>query len=477
MVFSSTVFLFCFLPCVLILYFLAHRLSLKNTILFLSSLFFYAWGEGFFVFFMIFSIGVNYFFGLAIEDQPGPRKKFFLVLALVTNLSPLIFFKYTNLIVSTLCPILNIREIPLDIHLPIGVSFFTLQEMSYLFDIYRGKVNASRKPGAVALYVSFFPQLIAGPIIRYRDVEEQISKRSVTVERFSSGVMRFVVGLAKKVLIANTVATAADGIFSLPEFKLSPGVAWLGLLCYTVQIYFDFSGYSDMAIGLGRLFGFEFLENFNYPYRSFSVREFWKRWHISLSTWFRDYLYVPLGGSHRTPAMTYRNLIGVFLLCGFWHGARWTFVLWGFYHGFFLILERTRIGRLIERIPFPLRWIYAFFVVVVGWVFFRSPDASYAGSYVRVLFGFLKFQTDYTVADFLSMNVLIALVAGLAGAMPIIPAIKKRILEAVSKRAEKKDFFEGLFLTTHFACFVGLLLVCVVAMAMQTYNPFIYFRF
>ena len=349
MVFSEPAFLFWFLPLLLGAYFLCPRAG-RNALLLAASLIFYAWGEGGFVLVMLASIGMNYAFGLLIERRVSTHKTCAaLWLGIIANLLLLAAYKYTGFVSSNLCGLLRWWGVdtadPLPVHLPIGISFFTFQAMSYLVDVHRRQVPAQRNPLHVALYISMFPQLIAGPIVRYRDIARQIVDRAVTRQGFASGIRRFAIGLGKKVIIANSLAWPADQIFTIPNHELTTAVAWWGVTCYTLQIYFDFSGYSDMAVGLGRMFGFEFMENFNYPYIARSMTDFWRRWHISLSTWFRDYLYIPLGGNRRGRARTLVNLALVFFLCGLWHGASWTFAIWGLYHGLFLILERRGGGN------------------------------------------------------------------------------------------------------------------------------------
>ncbi|MBE0586337.1 MAG: MBOAT family protein, partial [Desulfofustis sp.] len=332
MVFSSTIFLFVFLPLVLLSYMVAGR-KFRNVILLAASLLFYAWGENVFVLLMLISIALNYCFGLLIDhsQQRGWSGKIPLILALLTNLGLLGFFKYANFLIDNLNTILiNLDFEPVEmqaVHLPIGISFFTFQALSYVIDLYRGQASVQKSPINVALYISLFPQLIAGPIVRYHDVAEQIVHRTTRFDDFTYGIRRFIIGLGKKVLVANVLGRTADYMFSLPADSIPAGLAWLGAVSYTLQIYYDFSGYSDMAIGLGRMFGFRFLENFNYPYAAQSIREFWRRWHISLSSWFRDYLYISLGGNRHGATRTYVNLMIVFFLCGLWHGASWTFVV------------------------------------------------------------------------------------------------------------------------------------------------------
>ncbi|MCA8923022.1 MAG: MBOAT family protein, partial [Planctomycetes bacterium] len=382
MVFSSTFFLFFFLPALLVFYGAARSLRLRNAVLLVASLAFYAWGELGYVFLLLGSIGANYGFGLwiagAVERGAARRA---LVVAVATNLGLLGVVKYTHMFVGwagVALGALGVAQVdPMPpLHLPLGISFFTFQALSYVIDVYRGVVPAQRSPWKLALYVSLFPQLIAGPIVRYADLAAELDARSVTTADVAAGARRFVVGLGKKVLIANALSVPADRIFALPAEQLGLEVAWLGIACYTLQIYFDFSGYSDMAIGLGRMFGFHFLENFDYPYVSRSIREFWRRWHISLSTWFRDYLYIPLGGNQGSATRTYVNLVLVFALCGLWHGASLTFVAWGLFHGVFLVGERLAAGKV--RAPRLLQHLYVLVAVMVGWVLFRAESFAHA---------------------------------------------------------------------------------------------------
>ncbi len=352
MVFASPVFLFVFLPLTLLGYF-AVPSKFRNVFLLLASLFFYAWGETIYVLIMLASIALNYFFGILIEQgmqaPTGGRGRLALAAGITVNLLLLVYFKYANFLADNLnvsLARLSLPEIALGpVHLPIGISFFTFHAISYLVDIYRRQCTAQRTFVQCALYIALFPQLIAGPILRYRDMASQLISRTVTAAGFSAGIQRFVFGLAKKLILANPLGELADKVFAIPSGDLTAGPAWLGIICYGLQIYLDFSAYSDMAIGLGRMFGFHIMENFDYPYISLSIREFWRRWHISLSTWFRDYLYIPMGGNRGAAWRTYLNLTTVFLLCGLWHGASWNFVIWGLLHGVYLVLERVGFGR------------------------------------------------------------------------------------------------------------------------------------
>ncbi len=487
MVFSSTFFLFFFLPIVLLVYFLAGR-KMRNVILLTSSLVFYAWGETIYVLLMLVSILVNYCFGLFIDlaQQQGKTGKPALVGAVAINLLLLIFFKYANFLVANLNGLL--QRLDLDpvsfphIHLPIGISFFTFQAMSYVIDLYRRQSKVQKNPINIALYISLFPQLIAGPIVRYHDIAKQISNRITTTADMASGIRRFIIGLGKKVLIANVLGQTADYIFSLPPDRLPATLAWLGAVSYSLQIYYDFSGYSDMAIGLGRMFGFHFLENFNYPYISRSIREFWRRWHISLSTWFRDYLYIPLGGSRGSVLRTYFNLITVFFLCGLWHGASWTFIVWGLYHGFFLILERTGLGtKVLQILPTPVRHLYAMFVVLCGWVVFRSDSFSFALAFLRAMFT-PGTAPIYNSQIFLHINneFTFTLIAGLIGAMPLFRILTGKIVDEIGPPDDVQDsvFIGGPVAATLQVVGLGFILSYSVASVMGgSYNPFLYFRF
>jgi alginate O-acetyltransferase complex protein AlgI len=393
MVFSSQTFLFLFLPVLIGLYALTPRAG-RNAVLLLASLLFYTWGGGWFLGWLLGSIAVNWSLGLLAGRQRdrGRSAAWVMGLATVFNVGVLGWFKYANFFVDTLNAAVTAMDgAPIAwgaVALPIGISFFTFQAMSYVFDVARGDARAMRNPLDFALFIALFPQLIAGPVVRYQEIESQIRERAFRLESVCAGLVRFSHGLCKKVLIADSVAPLADAAF-IPGASLSGGDAWLGILAYTIQIYFDFSGYSDMALGLGRIFGFRFPENFDHPYSAASVTEFWRRWHMTLSRWFRDYLYIPLGGSRGSTLLTYRNLVIVFLVTGLWHGANWTFVAWGAYHGFWLVVERIRGRR--ER-PHGLRLIptrvWTLLVVMIGWVLFRAATIGDAWSYVGAMFGF-----------------------------------------------------------------------------------------
>ncbi len=423
MVFASPIFLFLFLPVTLAAYFAVPRRA-RNAVLLVASVVFYAWGEAPYLILVAASVLANWGFGLAIgrARDPGVRGRW-LGVAVAANLGTLAVFKYANFAianVNALAPLLALSPFTVTaIPLPLGISFFTFHAISYVVDVGKRNANAERRLPDFALYILLFPQLIAGPIIRWRDIAAQIPARETRIADIAWGIRRFVLGLGKKVLIANTLGRVADQVFALPGTELTPALAWLGLVCYTLQIYFDFSGYSDMAIGLMRMFGFRILENFNYPYIATSVREFWRRWHISLSNWFRDYLYVPLGGNRRGTVRAYANLVVVFLLCGLWHGASWPFVLWGIWHGLFLVVERAGFDRVLDRLG-PLRHLYALAAVMGGWVLFRCETLAHALDFYAALGG--RTGGDPSVrplAQFVDPLVATTLAAGIIGSMPV----------------------------------------------------------
>jgi alginate O-acetyltransferase complex protein AlgI len=482
MLFSSPLFLFLFLPIVLALAFLPG-LKLRNTILLFASIVFYAWGEVVFVLLMLGSAVLNYFLGRWVDAETQPsRRKWAVAVAVILNIGMLAYFKYANFAIDNLNPLLaHFHVAPIHINpvrLPIGISFFTFHALSYVIDIYRRKQAAAKDPRDTALYIFFFPQLIAGPILRWSAIAPQLAHRIVTREGFVDGIHRFVGGLAKKMLIANAVALPADKIFALPANELTPAIAWMGAICYTVQIYFDFSAYSDMAVGLGKMFGFTFLENFNFPYIAESLRDFWRRWHISLSSWFRDYLYIPLGGNRCPAWRNHLNLVIVFFLCGLWHGASWTFAVWGLFHGCFLVLERTPFGTLIDKSPRPLRHVYTLLAVIVGWVLFRADTFAQAITFLTSMCGISSAASHQTIARFLDRQVLLALIFGVIFSMPIWAWIsgKARQLHArVPEPLQPAALTAGM--TLRLLLVVAALLMSAAWMAGGTYNPFIYFRF
>jgi len=493
-VFSSATFLFFFLPCVLGLYYLSPMRG-RNALLLLASLVFYAWGEPVYVFLMIGSIGVNWLVGLLMARfADTPREKLVLALGIVFDLAVLAYFKYAGfLAASVLAHVPGLESIAAQFHaprLPIGISFFTFHAMSYLIDIHRRQASALRNPLNMGVYITMFPQLIAGPIIRFHDVAEQIVKRRNTLERFASGVERFSYGLGKKMLIANPLGAVADSVFGVDPQYLHTGDAWVGIVCYALQIYFDFAGYSDMAIGLGRMLGFEFLENFNYPYIASTVQEFWHRWHLSLSAWFRDYLYIPLGGNRKGEARTWFNLFSVFILCGFWHGAGWTFIFWGFWHGLFLALERGRWGRWLKATPVALRWVYTTAVVLVGWVFFRAESFGHAWAYLNAMAGLHGNAVSGTaLAVKFAARERWTCAIGLLLSAPVFAFMARDyIVRGYPIKAPRGAIYEWAIRVgarfneaslrgLRLAAVVVILLVCAAYVAAGTYNPFIYYRF
>ena len=483
MIFSSPIFLLLFLPVVLTVYALLPGLRAKNLWLLLTSLVFYAWGEVIFIFLLLASTLLNYFFGLWVDrTEDVGRRKLAAGIAVAANVGLLAFFKYADFAVASLNSLLTFAgasPFPQPhILLPIGISFFTFHAISYVVDIYRRKWKAARDPKDVALYIFFFPQLIAGPILRWNAIAPQLAERRTSGDEFAEGIRRFAGGLAKKMLIANALALPADQIFALPANQLSPAVAWFGLICYTLQIYFDFSGYSDMAIGMGKMFGFKFLENFNFPYTAQSIRDFWRRWHISLSTWFRDYLYIPLGGNRVSGARNNLNLVTVFFLCGLWHGASWTFVIWGLYHGVFLVLERTRFGTWLDGFPRPGRHLYTMLVVMMGWVLFRADTLAAAQSYFQSLAGWHHASAPQPLARYLTRQALWALVPGMLFCGPLWGWIKAACIRlGQSAPANYRGAVQIFGAVLEVVLVIGLLLISTIWLAGDTYNPFIYYRF
>jgi alginate O-acetyltransferase complex protein AlgI len=483
MVFSSVIFLFLFLPVTLCLYFVVGK-RFRNLFLLMASLVFYAWGETFYVAVMLASIGANYLFGLALERVKGrSASKPILAAAVIFNIGLLSVFKYANFFTDNLNVLLNAVGLPTialaPIHLPIGISFFTFQALSYVIDVYRKDAFVQRNPVNIGLYIALFPQLIAGPIVRYHDIATQILQRRTRLADFAEGVERFIIGLGKKVLIANQVAIIADKVFNLPPYSLSPAVVWLGSACFVLQVYFDFSGYSDMAIGLGRMMGFRFLENFNYPYISKSITEFWQRWHISLSTWFRDYLYIPLGGNRYGPVRTYANLITVFTLCGLWHGASWNYVIWGLSHGVFMVAERLGLGKVLKKLWFPLPHVYTMFVFTTTLTIFRAPTIPDAIGFLTVMLGLGPQGVPETAAILhLDKDILTAFIAGIVFSVPVFTPLRAVLgrLSTQSQRLAAKAV-EGLALATKTVTLMLIYYVSVLFLSSGAYNPFIYFRF
>ncbi|MDD6799141.1 MAG: MBOAT family protein [Firmicutes bacterium] len=463
MVFSSTVFLFIFLPLVYLLNLVIPSVKVKNIMLTAASLLFYAFGEPIYILLMIFSITLNYFLGLAAGSSDRKKAKTSLVFAIVINLLMLGVFKYAGFAVESFNALTRLSVPVPQIRLPIGISFFTFQALSYVIDVYKGDAPPQKSYLCVMLYISFFPQLIAGPILKYHDVAAQIENRVITLDKTVIGVRRFICGLAKKLLIANTAGFITDTLFAADPGTLGAAAAWLGAVSYCLQIYFDFSGYSDMAIGLGHIFGFQFLENFNYPYVSQSIQEFWRRWHISLSTWFKEYLYIPLGGNRKGKLRTGLNKLIVFFCTGLWHGASLNFIVWGLFHGLFIMLESygvIPVGKCRFR---PLRHIYTLLVVCVGFVIFRAETMEQALVYLRTMFtGFSGGSVALnSFTSLLSPYNLTILGAGLVLSAPV----KNLFRDNAATRA------------VSYAGSLVLLLICIITLSSMTYNPFIYFRF
>lgn len=465
MLFNSAVFLWAFLPLCLGAYFLV-RPRLRNLVLLAASLIFYAWSGSRFLLLLLVSIVWNWLGGLALDAAPRRFRRAVFAVGAAGNLGLLFFFKYASFLSRSLHAAIGGDWVIRDILLPIGISFYTFQALSYLADLYRGEIPVQKRLVSLALYISFFPQLIAGPIVRYADVEAQLTCRETDVHGFAFGVKRFIYGLAKKVLCANTLAAAADAAFAADPASLTVGAAWLASALYALQIYFDFGGYSDMAIGLGRMFGFRFPENFNYPYLSRSIQEFWRRWHITLSTWFREYVYIPLGGNRRGKARTYLNLLIVFFLTGLWHGANWTFICWGLWHGAFMLIERAGLNQLLRRKhAAPFAHAYTLFVCLTGWVLFRADNLGQAWAIWGRMFSLGGGSA--AAASFLDGRVFCALVIGILLCGPV-----QRLFPPFAERVRSETLSAGEVL-----CLTVLLLLCLACIAAGAYDAFIYFQF
>lgn len=476
MVFSSLLFTFAFLPVTVLLYYSLGK-HLRNMVLLTASLFFYAWGEPVYVLLMGGSIMINYYLGIFLgrlgRDAAGRRKKkLILSISLVFNLGSLAYFKYFGMIISTATALggWNLQAETPD--LPLGISFYTFQALAYLIDVYRGKVKAQKSPHIFALYLAMFPQLVAGPIVNYADIESQLADRRMTWQKFNAGMRRFLCGLAKKVLLANNIGLVWSEVKALPPAELSVLLAWAGIIAFALQIYFDFSGYSDMAIGLGKMFGFRFKENFRYPYSSQSVSEFWQRWHISLGAWFKEYVYIPLGGSRAGKWKLLRNLFIVWLLTGLWHGASWNFVIWGLYFGTLILLEKYFLLKSMARWPKAARHIYLLLLVIIGWVFFEFNNLMDGVSFVGIMFG----MGSNALMDHQGIGKLQAYApAYIVGILAASPGPQKLALS-----------LNGLFLKRNSSniyslavnlYYCALMFLGTAYMVASTYNPFIYFRF
>lgn len=464
MLFSSTTFLFLFLPIVCLVYFFVRQ-ELKNFVLLIASIIFYAWGEPRYLIVMLSSILINWIGAIGV-DKFKTKSKFILVLSILTNLSFLYYFKYFNFTIDSINALFKSNIEFIKVVMPIGISFYTFQAMSYLIDVYRGDVPVQKDPYKLALYITLFPQLIAGPIVKYHDIAEQIDHRSVTFDKVVYGAKRFTIGLSKKILIANTMGAVADKIFEQPVAQYDCLTAWIGIVTYHFQIYFDFSGYSDMAIGLGSIFGFKFMENFDYPYISKSITEYWRRWHISLSTWFKEYLYIPLGGNRISKNRTLFNLWFVFFVTGIWHGAEWTFVLWGIWQGTIVLIERItgvvkKEGNLLFKI---FQHSYTMFATFLGWILFRSSDLKYAKRLFKRMFGLYDHDfITYDLSYYVDTTEIVIFVIAIICSMPVF----KSMLEGHNK---VKCGIVNAWL-------IVLLLMSAASITSATYNPFIYFRF
>ena len=474
MVFSSVIFIFAFLPAVFLLYFIIPKKlrGLRNFILLAFSLGFYSWGEPRYITLMLVSIIINYVSGLlvsAFKNKSKVASIVTLVICTVLNLSLLAYFKYFTFFAESFVKAFNIDTTVAQILLPIGISFYTFQGMSYVIDVYRCDAPPQKNPLNIALYISLFPQLIAGPIVRYKTVAEEIETRNETADDFANGVRRFMFGFAKKMLLANTMGAVADEIFALNVESLPFDLAWLGAITFQFQIYFDFSGYSDMAIGLGKMFGFHFLENFNYPLISKSVTEFWRRWHMSLGTWFRDYVYIPLGGNRTSKARHIFNILVVWTLTGFWHGANWTFMAWGVYFAIFLILEKFFLKKLLDKIPSVFSHIYCLFLTTISWVIFNSPSLSYAFKYIGRMFSFGQINDRFV---YLVIQNALCLIICVFASMPI----SQKLTQLLSKIKNEKlrvlatDYPAGIIAAI-------LFVISILYLINTTFNAFIYFRF
>lgn len=459
MIFTTSFFMFIFFPITILVYYLID-FKYKNSVLLLASLFFYAWGEPRNIILIIMLVITNYFLGIGIEKYKGKNlAKALLFLGLAIDLGVLFQYKYSQFFSDIINQIFNLNFKIADVALPIGLSFFTFQILSYIIDVYREKVPAQKNMWTLALYILLFPQLIAGPIVRYQDIEKQLVNRNIGVSSFFEGGKRFMIGFSKKVLIADVVGQVADLAFG-DNFLLYGQMAWVGILAYTLQIYYDFSGYSDMAIGMGKMFGFDFNENFIYPYFSFSIKEFWRRWHVSLSSWFRDYVYIPLGGGRCKEWRTYVNLLIVFFCTGLWHGASWNFIFWGVYYAIILIAEKMFLGKWLQKIPKIFSWMYSCLAIMFGWIFFRSDTMSDAVYYIKKLFIFPK-EGWKDVIYYIDREKMCAMILGIFFAFPVYSLLKERL--------------KNSWLLDISICLVFL--VAVFYMTGNSYSPFLYFRF
>jgi alginate O-acetyltransferase complex protein AlgI len=473
-VFSSVTFLFYFLPLLLLAVAFARSIRAVNIVLLAFSIAFYVYGESDNVYIVFLVVVISYLSGLAMQGASEFGRRAALIAGIGINLSVLGYYKYSGFVLDNLSEFVSLPFIARNVELPLGISFFVFHAISYIVDIHRKVVPAQRRFDVFMLYIIFFPQLIAGPIVRYHEIAEQFLTRRMSWEDFSIGASRFVIGLGKKTLIANPLAVPVDQIFGLQQSQLSFELAWLGAILYALQLYFDFSGYSDMAIGLARMFGFRFPENFNYPYISQSIQEFWRRWHISLSNWFRDYLYVPLGGNRVSTGRTYLNLLIVFFLCGLWHGASWNFVVWGLWHGLFLILERSFLSAVLQRTWRVVRHAYAILVVLIGWVFFRADDLPQALNFLSHMFNFAEFRGNlYPLEVYFTTEVLVLTLLAMLVSAPLMPTIGS----AIERLRGKSRLTWGAAHAAQAALLISCFMLSSMAVTAQTHNPFLYFRF
>ncbi len=466
MVFSSLVFLFLFFPLVLFLYFYSKNIKVKNLVLFIFSLLFYAWGEPIYILLMLFSIFVNYIGAILIDKSKDIKRKVYFITLVVINLLMLGYFKYIVFILDNINVVFNLNKFSnIKVILPIGISFYTFQILSYVIDVYRRKVRVQKSILNLGLYISLFPQLVAGPIVRYETIEKELKERKETLEKFVSGMKRFIYGLGKKVIIANNVALIADAIYNGNIYDYGTSVLWLAAIAYTIQIYFDFSGYSDMAIGMGKMFGFTFLENFNYPYIATNITEFWRRWHISLSSWFRDYVYIPLGGNRVSKVKWIRNIMLVWLLTGLWHGASWNYVLWGLYYGVILLLEKEILSSFLKKHRIIAR-LYTILLFIIGWVIFRLEnfhDMFYALQFM------FSYKPDNIVVLIVNNKNLIFgipfMFLGIVGSLPLFNYVKTK---------QTKNIYLKILEMIYLIFIFGFSVASLISVK---YNPFIYFKF
>ncbi len=468
MVFSSLTFLFVFLPIVLLIYYISPK-PLKNFVILLFSLIFYAWGEPKFIFLIILSILINYIGALQIvkNSSDTEKRKFIFITLLLIDISILFFFKYYGFIISSIGSLFGIDLVIRDIPLPLGISFYTFQQISYIIDVYTKKTKVQKNLINFAAYITMFPQLIAGPIVKYNDIESQLKNRNENLTQFSSGVHRFIIGLGKKVLLANSIGAIWSEIKVIPLNEISILTSWIGIIAFALQIYFDFSGYSDMAIGLAKMFGFEFLENFNYPYISKSVTEFWRRWHISVGTWFREYLYIPLGGNKKGNLIQIRNLFVVWFTTGLWHGASFNFIAWGIYFGVILFIEKIIFKNILNKLPSFLCHIYTLILVLIGWVIFDMNTLSSAMEYISIMFGLSNNLVVDKLSLFILSNNIVILLIGIICSTTLLPNVFKKLRCSLKK--------SNIFIII--SMYLIIFILSISYLVGESFNPFLYFRF